>query len=415
MDIERRDVRARRRVKRTRIAAAGVLLGAVVLAALHFVRGVPGVEKDKIWRGVVRRGPLVQQVAASGTLVSRELRAITNQSEGVVERILTLPGRPVQPDSVLVVLSSPQLEESLARAQRDLLGAAADASASRIDLQNQRRDAEVDVASAESDYSSALLDLQAKERIPGVIPQLEIERARIKMQELSKRLDAQRARSATFAQYQRAREHATTAHLDQLRHDVASLQTQVANLQVRAGMQGVVQEINVQEGAHLAVGEAVARVVNPSALLARLSVAEQDAGVIRAGLGVSLIISAQNARATVVRVDPTVRDELVTVDAELATPLPKDMRPDLSVNGQIEVARIPDTLVLERPVAVRREAERIDLYRLDRNGATAERVEVRIGRVSVREVEITAGLKAGDEVILSEVQGIEQRPRIQLD
>lgn len=414
MDVRRPDASKRHRL---RLAAyAGAALGCVLLAALgvSLAGRPPAVDGDGLWSGRVTRAELVHEISAAGSLVATELRAVTNRSDGVVERIHVLPGHAVVPDDVLIEMSSPQLEDELAAARWDLARARAEETLLQFELESEYLNRDVAVANAEADYTSARLDLEATEELGAAASEIEKERARLAAEQLAKRLEAERRRLARFDDYQAAQQAAAEAQLAQLEQQVARLQTRVDELSVRAGLEGVVQEINVEEGERLNAGQAVARVVNPKHLIARVGVSERDAARVRLDMPVRLEVGRDTLKGTVTRIDPTVRDRLVTVDVALEPGAPESLRPDLSVTARIELERVDDTLVLDRPVSLRDENETLALFRLDEDGDRAERVTVEVGRASARQVEIVDGLAVGDRVILADMSDWQEEPEVRI-
>jgi HlyD family secretion protein len=386
----------------------------VSLATAYVGHRTPAVEIDQLWRDTVIRGSMARQVSASGTLIAPELRSVTNQVEGVVERVLVLPGQTVRPDTVLIELSSPEIRRARDLARSELSGAESEYQLTVIDAENRRQELAADLASADADYSGAVLDLKAKERIPDVISKLDIEIAKLRSEELRKRLAARQAQSASFAKYLLARQGAGTAKLTLARQQLAQLDEQVSELKVQAGTAGVIQEVTAQAGQRLTLGQVVAQIVNPRNLIARVGVSEEDAKYVVPGQLVELSIASDSASGSVVRVDPTVHSQLVAVDVALDAAHDTSLRPDLSVTARITLERIPSALIVERPVGLSGENQTIPLYRVNTGGHMATRVNVVVGRVSAKQIEVLQGLQAGDEVILSELPQIAHTPTIRL-
>lgn len=405
MDIQRPNADQRRH--RRFIAAGAAATVFVLLLATAWSLGTrpPAIDRDDIWTGQVTRGELVNEVSATGTLVATELRAVTNRSEGVVEVIRVLPGHAVGPEDVLLEMSSPALEDELADARYELAAADADATLSRMESENRYLDIVAQLASAEAEYTASRLELEANEEIGDeqITSEIEIARIRLRTEQQLKRKEAEQARLDSYAEYRAAQEASTRANVSKLRERVSRLESRVDDLFVRAGTDGVVQEINVEEGERLEPGQAVARVVNPDRLLARIRVSERDAALVKIGLPVRLELGRDTITGKVSRIDPTVRDRLVTVDVALQSADHARLRPDLSVIARIELERLDDVLVLDRPVGLRDAYETIDLFRLDRGGDRARRVSVEIGGASARQVEVVSGLEPGDIVVLADL------------
>lgn len=413
MDIQRPDVRKRRDKRFLMLGAAGAAFVALLAVAWSLSNRPPAIDQDDIWTGRVVRTEFIHEISAAGTLVATELRAITNRSEGVIEAIHVLPGHVVGPDDVLVEMSSPTLEDELADARWELAAAEADETLSRMESENRYLDIVAQLASAEAEYTSSRLELEANEELDDeqITSELEVERLRLRTQQLLRRMEAEQARLDSYEEYRAAQAASTLANLSKLREKVRRLESRVADLNVRAGIHGVVQEINVEEGERLQSGQAVARVVNPSQLIARIGVSERDASLVEIGMPVRLELGREVTSGRVSRVEPTVRDRLVTVDVTL-DPTSLELRPDLSVIARIELQRVDDTLVLDRPVGIRDPYETVELFRLV--GSRARRVTVEIGRASARQVEVVSGLEAGDTVILADLSEWAAEPELRI-
>lgn len=397
------------------LCAAGLV--ALLVLAWWLNSRAPAVDGERLWIGEVTRGELLREVTAMGSLVATELRAVTNQSEGVVERIRVQPGDLVEADDVLLEMSSPQLNEELAAARWDLEAAEADEILQRVEAENRHLDLVAQHASALSEYTGARIELDAREalRDKHVFSAIEIERSELRVAQLRSRLDAEKARLERYDEFRSARIQSATATLSRQRDLVARLQARVDGLRVVAGTRGVVQEINVQEGERLGIGQAVARVVNPSQLIARVRVSEREAAQVSAGQRVHMDVGRETMIGTVRRVDPTVRDRVVNVDVDLAPgPLPSSFRPELSVSARIELERVDDVVLVSRPSTLRAERETIRVFRLNAGRDAAERVDVEIGRVSSRLAEVVTGLKPGDRIVLNDLADMQTQSAIRI-
>ena len=392
-----------------RAVSAGLaigVVGALVLLAWSLHSRPPAIDSDQLWVATVARGELLREVTAVGSLVAPELRAVTNRNEGVVERILVLPGEAVQPETVLLRMSSPPLEEALAESRWNLAQAEAEEVLRALETENRYLDLVAQAAAAESEYLSLRMELEAQQALAErqVFSAIEIERTRLRADQLRRRLEAEQSRLARHADNREAEVQASNARLSRLREQVERTEARVLDLDVRAGVAGVLQEINVQEGERLPTGHAVARVVNLDHLIARIRVAEREAANIMLDMPVRLELGQRRETGRVIRIDPSARDRTVSVDVALTGDELGGLRPDLSVTARIELERVSDTLVVGRPAGVRGEFERITMFRLNGSGDRAERTEVEIGRLSTREVEILSGLAPGDQLILADLQ-----------
>lgn len=413
MDIQRPATNRRRNRRIAAIGAAALALAALTALAVSLARRPPGVDGDALWSARVTRGEFVHEVSANGTLVAPEIRAITNRSDGVVERIVVLPGHVVEPDDVLVELSSPQIQNELEDARFELDAAEAEERLREAQAEDKLLDMRASVASAEAEYTSARLESDAKTALGDDASALEIDQARIRAEQLFERLEAERAKFDRYPETRAAEDAAAEAKLAQQRQKLMRLQRQADDLHVRAGMSGVVQEINVEAGERASAGTDIARIVNPKLLIARVRVSERDEPRVEIGQPVRLEIGRETIEGRVSRIDPTVRDRLVTLDVELVGEARNTLRPDTSVTARIELDRVPDTLLLDRPVQLRDEDETVALFRrIDDD--RAERVSVEVGRASPRQIEIVGGLEPGDDVILADMSEWVDEPLVRI-
>jgi HlyD family secretion protein len=415
MDIKRPDPHQQRRRRWIGMGAAGSVFALLTIVALAAANRPPAVDGSSIWTGTVAREEFVLDVAAAGTLVAPDVRTIANRSEAIVEQIRVLPGRAVDPADILVEMSSPMLEEQLADARLRLQAAEAEAVLARVELENRYFDSAAALANAEGEYASVRMEVDAHERLgeQTASSAIEVRRTRLRAETWLKRLEAERARHESFKEYRSARQHATDAQLTQSRELVARLARDVDDLHVKAGVRGVVQEINVVAGERVSPGKAIARVVNPENLIARVQVSERDAAFVRVGMRAGLNIGQSALRGDVQRVAPTVRDQLVEVDIALADASP-DLRPDLSVTARIELARASDVLLVDRPVGLSDGLEEAHVFLVNDDGDGASRLPIRLGRRSSRQVEVLAGLEPGDVVILSDLGALRDAAAIRI-
>jgi HlyD family secretion protein len=388
--------------------AAGILL-ALVAVALLLLNRPPAVDGERLWFGTVERGELVREVSAAGTLIAPRIRAVTNRNAGVVEQVMVLPGDAVEADSILLIMSSPDLAEDLVQARWDLAAAEADEAVQQVEVENRQLDLIAQLAQAESEHTSALIELQAQEELEQaqVFSAIEVERSRLRVEQLKRRLEAEQARMARAPELRSAQQAAARARLARQRDKVAHLEDLVVQLQVSAGSAGIIQEVNVQEGERLSAGELVARIVDPQHLIARLRVPEREAAAMLVDLPVRLELGREVIAGEVIRIDPTARDRHIDVDvALLSNPLPS-IRPDQSINGRIELERLEQIIHLPRPALARQEGQQLSLFVLDPNGRRARQVQVELGRLSTREAEVIDGLNPGDRVILADMREYE--------
>jgi HlyD family secretion protein len=406
------------RQKRIRRAVYGVvalsLVGLITLGVSRLKPAAPSVERATVWIDTVKRGPMLRDERGIGTLVPEDIRWIPATTVGRVERIAIRPGSVVAAGSVILELSNPQLEQELQDAVLKLKAAEASLTNLRVQLQNDTLAQEAVTASIEADYKKAALQVEANQQLAtkGLVSEMTLKQATLDADQLSARLVIARKQLASHAESMQARLAVQNSEVDQTRAIVGLKQRQVNELQVRAGFAGVLQVVPVEVGQQVAPGTNLARVADPSRLKAELKIAETRAKDITPGLPATIDTRIGVVPGKVVRVDPSVQNGTVTVDIIMEGPLPKGVRPDLSVDGTVQLERLADIVKVGRP-AFGQEQTAVGLFKLQPNGE-ATRVQVKLGRTSVNEVEIVSGLNPGDQVILSDMSAWEAFDRIRL-
>lgn len=416
MDIRRPPARGQR-WRQVLIWGAPALLVLVLLVwSITLLQRPPAVAAERVWSGSVERGELVREVAAAGSLVAPRLRAVTNRNAGVIEEVLVLPGDRVEHGDVLIVMSSPDLDEELATARWDLAAAEADEAVQQVESENRQLDLVAQLAQAESEYTGARLELEAQEELAGaqVFSAIELERSRLRVSQLRRRLEAEQARSERAPELRQAQRDAAQARLARHRDKVAHLEALVELLSVRAPNAGIVQDVLVQEGERLNAGQQVASIVDPEHLIARLRVPEREAADVLIGQPVRLEVGRETIAGEVTRVDPSARDRHIDVDVALVSNPRPGLRPDQSISGRIELDRVEDVLHLPRPAQARQEGQRLRVFVLDDSGRRAQQREIEIGRLSASRAEVTSGLNTGEQVILADLSEYEDSDRIRL-
>ncbi len=416
MDIQRPATNKRRNKNIALISAAAAGFILLTFLAISFAGRPPGVDRDLIFDGEVTRGEFIHEVTAAGKLYAPEIRSVTNESRGVVEVIHVLAGHVVKPDDILMVLSSPNLQQELNDAQAELDSALAEERLRVVTADNELRNLESSLADAISAFEEA--DMKAKsERIlqeAGATDQLSFTRAVNRADQAQRRMQIAQDTLDSYPERRGAEDARAMAKLDQARRKLERLEEQFRDLEVRAGVEGVVQEVAVEVGQNISDGTEVARVVNPEILIARVSVSERDAALVEVGQKVRLEMGRDTTEGVVERIDPAVTERLVTVDVALTGESSRQLRPDLSVTARIVIDRVPDTLVVKRPAGLRDDADEVGLFRLDRDGNRASRVPVQIGRISAQSVEIVGGLEAGDRIILADMTEWIEEPEVRI-
>jgi RND family efflux transporter MFP subunit len=407
-------IRKRRRLQWS-VAGATLVVAALAIVLLRLSPALPDADRSSLWIDTVQRGDMLREVRATGTLVPREIRWLAAATPAQVEKILVWPGTSVQPDTVLMQLSNPEVADALRNAQAQVAAAEANVAAKHAELQSQMLDERSALAQAQSDYASAKVkaDADAKAEKMELIPRVQFEQGVIALKQLQQRMQIEQQRVDTFGGNMKAQMEAVQAALQQQQSNLQLRQRQAAALQVKAGLAGVLQEVAVQEGAQVALGVNLARVARPDVLIARLQVPEVQAKDVALGMPVSVDTHNGLIDGKVERIDPAVSNGSVQVDVDLAGKMPPGARPDLSVDGRIRISRLDNVLSVGRPALAKDDSD-LSLFRLDPSGDTAARVPVRIGAASVDRVEILRGLKTGEQVILSDTSQWDKYDRIRV-
>lgn len=419
MDIARPDIMRQKRRRRILYISLGIVLLALVTMGLSRLKpAAPTVERSTVWIDTVKRGSILRQVRGLGTLAPMEgsiefLPAIT---EGRVEKILVLPGAQVKPDTILLEMSNPQLSQEALDAAWKLKAAEADYKQLQTDLASQVLAQKALAAQVASDYSQAKMqsDIDTQLAQLGVISQLSQKVSSQKTAELATRDEIEKQRLKNSNEVLVAQLQAKQAEVEEFRALAQLKQDQLDRLKVRAGIDGVLQELSLRIGEYVTPGTVLAKVVQPQHLKAELKIAETQAKDVQIGQPASVDTHNGIISGHVTRIDPSVQNGTVTVDVALEGTLPPGARPDLSVDGTIDLEKMEDVLYVGRP-AFGQEQSTVGMFRLEPDGVTAVRVQVKLGRSSVNTVEILQGLKVGDQVILSDMSRWDSFDRIRLD
>jgi RND family efflux transporter MFP subunit len=417
MDISRPDLRKRKLRRNTFwLVAALLVIGTGTFFVLRLKPAIPEVD-TAVWTDTVKRGPLLRQVRGPGSLVPREdrIRLIPAQTEATVVRIRVLPGAKVAPDTILMDLVDPELQQQLLDAQLQLKAARADYVNTEAKLQSDLMTQRAGAATVGADEKQAQLQAQTDKSLYdlGVISGLTYSASKGKADELNQRNDLEKQR-LTLNQKTIATELAVQQTKVQQAEAVLALkQKEQDALSVRAGISGVLVDLPHQVGEHVAPGTTLAKVVQPDQLKAALKIAETQARDIQIGQPAEIDTHNGVIPARVIRIDPAVQNGTVTVDCELTGPLPAGARPDLSVDGTIDLDRMTDVVYVGRP-AFGNENSTISLFRVSPDGKTATRVPVKVGRASVNNIQVLEGLQPGDVVILSDMSRWDSADKVRL-
>lgn len=418
MDIQRpAAVAQQKKRKRILVGVAAVLAVAGVSVVLARLKpAAPTVERSTVWIDTVKRGSMLRQVRGLGTLVpvDEARRWLPSATQGRVERIILRPGAQVTPDTVILELADPQLQQQKLEAENQLRAAEADLASLKARLDTERLNQKSAAATVESDYEQARLEREVNEDLAkdGLVSKLVLRQSTVRAESLRTRANLEKERVAVAEESVRAQLLAQQARVDQLRTLYTLRAQQVDQLRVRAGMSGVLEQVPVDVGQQVAPGTNVARVADPTRLKAELRIAETQARDLAIGQVASVDTRNGIIPGKVVRIDPAAQNGTVTVDVELTGELPRGARPDLSVDGTVELERLDNVLYVGRP-AFGQENSAVGLFRLDASGDAA-RTQVQLGRSSVNTIEIKGGAKEGDQLVLSDMSAWDAFDRVRL-
>ncbi|MGI8919595.1 MAG: efflux RND transporter periplasmic adaptor subunit [Pyrinomonadaceae bacterium] len=417
MDIKRpAKSKVKKRIRSIALVVIGIAaIGGITFGLSRLKPAAPTLERATAVIDTVKRGPFQREVRGNGTLVPQLVRWVPAPSDGRVEKIPVQAGVVVGFDTVIVELSNPQMEQEAMDADFQVKAAEADKESLRTRLESESMTQESAIAGINAQYSQAKLQLETDEVLgkQGLVPELMLKISRMQVQTLNNRLKVEKDRLAVGSKSTRAQINAQESRIQQLRALARLKRDQATGLKVRAGTSGVLQEVSVQVGQQVTPGFNIARVADPASLKAELKIPETQIKDVK--LGQSVAVDTRNGiiQGEVLRIDPAAREGTFTVDVMLTGPLPASARPDLSVDGTIELERLTDVLHVGRP-AFGQGQQTVGLFRLTPDGQEAVRVQVTLGRSSVSTIEIVSGLKEGDQIILSDTSSMDSYDRIRV-
>ncbi len=417
MDIPRKSQARLRLIRRIIFSIIGLgAIGGISWYVSQLEPADPPVDRDQVWIDTVQRGPMLRQVRGLGRLVPEEIRWVPAATEGRVEEIFLKPGANVTPNTVLLELSNSQLEQETVNAEWDWKAAKTSYEDLKVTLESEELTQVSEIARIESEYRQAQLryeaDLELAEQ--GLVSGLDLKLRKETAEQLDNRLKIEKKRLDIRKKSITAQLAVQQTRIEQLYAIYALRKSQLDQLQVRAGIGGVLQLLSVEVGQRVAPGTNLARVADPSRLKAELDIPETQAKDIQIGQEVSIDTRNSVIPGLVSRIDPAVIDGTVTVDVALKAELPKGARPDLSVDGTIVLERLDDVVYVGRPVQGHADSQS-GLFKLEPDGERAIRVTVKLGRSSVNTIEVKEGLEPGDQVILSDMAAQDGFDRIRLD
>jgi len=417
MDVPRKGARKIRIIKRTILALVVLISIPLITIGLNRLKpAAPPVERSSVWVDTVKRGPMLRQVRGLGTLVPEEILWIPANTDGRVEKLIHRPGAKVNKNSIIMELSNPELTLAMLDLEWQVKMAEANHKDLKVKLESQQLDQRARAAQLESEYVQAKLkyDRDLKLAKEGLTPDLTVQLSKASAEELGKRFELEQKRLAISGESIEAQLAAQRVQIEKLEAAYALKKAQVGDLNIRAGADGVLQEMTLQVGQRVTPGTILAKVAQPQKLKAELKIAETQAKDVQ--IGQVAVIDTRNGTVDgrVTRIDPAVVNGTVTVDVKLEGALPEGARPDLSVDGTVEIERLNEVLFVGRPVFGQSNSL-VTLFRLDPGSKEALRVQVKLGRSSVNTIEILEGLTVGDQVVLSDMSAWDAHNRIRLN
>ena len=417
MDIKRPGKsKLKKRIRTGVVVVIGLgAVGGITFVLAKLKPAAPTLDRSTAVIETVKRGQMLREVRGNGTLVPQVTRWVPAPADGRGEKILVQAGVEVGAGTVIVELSNPQMEQQALDADFQVKAAQADQESLRVRLESENMTQQSAIASINAEYSQAKIQLDTDEVLAkqGLVAELLLKISRVKVKDLANRLKVEQQRLAISGKATKAQINAQDSRIQQLRALAKLKKDQVDALKVRAGTNGVLQVVAVQEGQQVAPGVNIARVADPASLKAELKIAETQIKDVRIGQPVAVDTRNGIIQGQVSRIDPAAREGTFVVDAELTGPLPGIARPDLSVDGTIELERLNNVLYVGRP-AFGQGQQTVGMFRLTPDGQEALRTQVALGRSSVSTIEILSGLKEGDQVILSDTSSLDSYTRIRV-
>ena len=418
MDIKRPDQTKAKRKKRILFAGLAVIvLGGITILLARLKPAAPTVERNLVWIGDVKRGPMLRQVRGLGILTPEEIRWIAARTQGRVDQIILRPGATVTPNDIILHLTNPDVEQAAESADSQFKAVEAELVNLRVQLESGILAAESTAASAKAEYEQAKLRAEVYEALfaDGLVSPLDLRLLKVTAEQAATRNTIEQKRLAFSKDSVVPQLAVKNAEVDRLRAQARIRHQELDALAVRAGMAGVLQLLPVEVGAQVQPGTNLARVANPTKLKAEVRIAETQARDILIGQVAQIDTRNGVVEGRVVRVDPSVQNGTVTVDVTLTGDLARTgARPDLSVDGTIELERLDNVVFVGRP-AFGQEKSTVGIFKLDPDGIYATRTQVQLGRSSVNTIEIIEGLQPGDRVILSDMSPWDSNDRIKLN
>lgn len=417
MDIKRSEKsKLKKRVRTAIFVVVGLTaVGGITFGLTRLKAATPSLDRSTAVIDTVKRGQMLREVRGIGTLVPQAIRWVPAPADGRVERILVEAGVEVGADTVILELSNPQVDQQAMDAEFQLQAARADKEVLRVRLESDQMTQQSAIVTINAEYKQAALLLDADEVLgkQGLVADLVLKISRVKVSSIADRLKVEQQRLAISGKSTQAQMNAQESRIHQLQGLAKLKRDQAGALKVRAGTSGVLQQVTAQVGQQVTPGLNLARVADPASLKAELKIAETQIKDVRLGQAVAVDTRNGVIQGRVSRIDPAAREGTIVVDVELDGPLPASARPDLSVDGTIELERLTNVLYVGRP-AFGQGQQTVGLFRLSADSDEAVRTQVMLGRSSVSTIEIISGLREGDQVILSDTSALDSYNRIRV-
>lgn len=417
MDIQRPFAARRRKIRHALyVLSVIVFIGTISVGLSRLEPAAPRVDRSTLWMGEVKRGDLTRRVRGLGKLIPEVIRWIPAATRGRVERVLIQPGERVSPETLILELSNLELAQQALDAKSLLKRAEAELAHLRIQLENEKMQRQAEVVRVESQYLEATLKAEADAALlrEGLVSEMDtkISRSRAEALEIQRLLE--KRRRDIFSKSLEAQLEAKEAEIEQRRLLHNLRRSQMESLRVRPGIPGVLQQVEVEVGQQVTLGTNLVRIAEPRRLKAEIKVAATQARDLAVGQKAEIDTRNGVVPGRVSRIDPAVKDGLVTVDVSLEGKLPRGARPDLSVDGTVELEHLEDVVYMPRP-GFSQEDGSVSLFRIEADGIHAQRVRVALGASSVSEIQVLEGLNMGDEVVLSDMAQWKDHDRIWLE
>ncbi len=416
MDIQRPDLLKKKRKKQI---IYSVTVAVVLIVGLGFTfmlePAVPRIDSKAVWIGEVSRGTMLRQVRGMGALVPEEIRWITSRTSGRVERLIELPGVWVDPETIILELSNPELLQEANNAELQLKGTEADFISYKVQLENELLKMKSELAQLEAQYKEAQLEAEVNDELyaEGLIAKLTQKKSILRAEQLATRWEIEKQRVVARDESLESQLATRRAKIEQDRAIYELFNSQVDGLIVKAAVSGVLQRLSVEEGMQVNAGENLFQVANPKKLKAVIRIPEIQAKDVQIGQVAEIDTRNGFVDGLVTRVDPNVENNTVAVDVQLKGELPKGARPDLTVEGRIELENLEDVIYVGRPVFGRSDTP-VGIFKFLPDSEIAERTRVQFGRASVSTIEVVDGLVPGDKIILSDTTAWDKYDRIQV-